>query len=185
MLQTLVQHYGADKLSVNLHVFPLPYHTWGFLTAQAAQVIASLNSSSAATFSFFDALFAGNQQQQLWNDATNSTHQALSFLTQLAVSTANVSPQAFAAGMQNADLNMAARISWKYGCSRSVTGTPSLFVNNLPVDADPSWTLQQWEQILDPLFASSKTAKVTLSGFRDQKMVATVAASGEGAARRS
>jgi hypothetical protein len=31
---------------------------------------------------------------------------------------------------------------------RSVSGTPSFFVNGISVDADPSWTLADWQQVI-------------------------------------
>lgn len=46
-------------------------------------------------------------------------------------------------------------IAWKYACSRYTTGTPNFLVNGLPVAADPSWTLAQWQQLLDPLYSAS------------------------------
>ena len=58
--------------------------------------------------------------------------------------------------MADDDLNEDTRVSWKTGCSRSVTGTPSFFVNGVPVQADASWTLDQWTALLDPLYSASR-----------------------------
>ena len=40
-------------------------------------------------------------------------------------------------------------------------GTPNFLVNGLPVNADPSWTLAQWQALLDPLYtaASGRAAR--------------------------
>ena len=46
----------------------------------------------------------------------------------------------------------AARASWKYGASRGVTGTPTFLLNGVAVaDATPSWTLDDWTKVIDPL----------------------------------
>ena len=45
----------------------------------------------------------------------------------------------------------AARASWKYGASRGVTGTPTFLLNGVVADATPSWTLDDWTKVIDPL----------------------------------
>lgn len=50
------------------------------------------------------------------------------------------------------EMNGPTRVAWKYACSRGVTGTPIYFVNGMPVpQADASWTLAQWQRLIDPL----------------------------------
>jgi hypothetical protein len=33
----------------------------------------------------------------------------------------------------------------------TVSGTPTFMLNDVRVDADPSWTLAQWKQVIDQL----------------------------------
>jgi hypothetical protein len=47
----------------------------------------------------------------------------------------------FQAGLRDYNLNVATRVSWKYGCSRGVYGTPTYHVNGVVINHDPSWTL--------------------------------------------
>ena len=50
------------------------------------------------------------------------------------------------------DDDQATRASWKYGASRGVTGTPTFLLNGVTVaDATPSWTLDDWTKVIDPL----------------------------------
>lgn len=171
-LKAVSAHYSPTQLQIVVHLFPLPYHTNAFMTAYTGNVITSLNASGA--FGWVDALFNG-AQQNFWNDATQNmtAPQLASALASLAASTSGVSAAAVLAGLTDPNLNENTRISWKYACSRSVTGTPSLFVNNLPVAADSSWTLAQWTALLDPLFAAGgRTKRVQLSGFRDAHFAA-------------
>ena len=75
------------------------------------------------------------------------------------------------AGLQNPDLNENTRISWKFACSRSVTGTPSFFVNDLPLfDQGDGFSLAQWTRLLDPLFTAAddeeqQPCRKQLTGF--------------------
>jgi len=120
-------------------------------------------------------------QNNFWNDvvANLSSTQVLQQLAQLANQATGVSIAGFLTGMQDPNINMNTRISWKYGCSRSVTGTPSFFVNQLPVEADATWTLAQWAQLLDPLLNNTASVKlavarqgVQLSGFSTVQIAA-------------
>jgi hypothetical protein len=61
VLQQIAANYAKAQVSVNLHVFPLPYHTFAFSAAQGGNVIASLNSSTTAVFNWANALFEGAQ----------------------------------------------------------------------------------------------------------------------------
>ena len=227
-LMQVADHYGPSKLLFNLHIFPLPYHTYAFLGAQGAQVVRNVNGSDAAVFTYAAALFNG-AQQSFWNAATanmTAPQVAAAYGALVAGLDVGVSAAAFAAGMADDDLNEDARISWKFGCSRYTTGacvracvracerasvrcvrgrrracvpcvilwpaelrvvlyntlhrpplpllsppsflfflplpplphlpgTPNFLVNGLPVDADPSWTLAQWQALLDPLYAAA------------------------------
>lgn len=173
IMNALSAHYSSEQLAIIFHLFPLPYHTYAFSVAQGANVIASLNASSAAQWAWANALFSG-AQQNFWNDvvSNDSSTQVVQQAAALAAQTVDgVSAAAFINGMQDPNLNEATRISWKYGCSRGVTGTPSHFVNGLSVDAD-SFTLAQWTALLDPLFANAsalvgaRRATVQLSGFK-------------------
>jgi hypothetical protein len=49
---------------------------------------------------------------------------------------------------------------------RSVSGTPTFFVNGISVDADPSWALADWQQVPSPPRASAadRSSCITLIG---------------------
>jgi hypothetical protein len=100
---------------------------------------------------FADFIFA--QQSNFWNGAiANQTLAATdALLAQMVVANKLSTASAFAAGMASPTINMDARISWKYGCSRGVAGTPTFFINGVTLDADPSWSLADWRSVLDPL----------------------------------
>ncbi|KAK2574525.1 hypothetical protein P5673_000707 [Acropora cervicornis] len=59
-------------------------------------------------------------------------------------------------GLSNTDYFQDTRISWKYGCSRTVSGTPFFFLNDIFVtEATPSWSVGDWKQLIDPLLLNT------------------------------
>jgi len=144
-----------SALRFYLHAFPLPFHTWGYSAAQGAQAIWA--TSPQLIFKYVDTMF--KSQAGFWNGQTAQMtgNQVQSLMATVAQQGTGFPSSLFLAGLQNSTDDMNARISWKYGCSRGVAGTPSFFVNGIQVQADPSWTLAEWRQILDPLLPSSFT----------------------------
>ena len=65
-----------------------------------------------------------------------------------------VDKDTFTRGMNVESTDENARIDWKFGCSRSVSGTPTAFVNRVLLTQDvTSMSLKDWndliQQILD------------------------------------
>ncbi|XP_044460112.1 uncharacterized protein [Triticum aestivum] len=59
---------------------------------------------------------------------------------------------AYRAGFNDSRSDQAARISFKFGCARGVTGTPYYFVNGIPLgDLDFPLDYDKWVSTLDPL----------------------------------
>ena len=133
-------------------------------------MIASLNNT--AQLAWMNYMFSGGQLQ-FYNDATsgNSSSDVFQLLANTAAAQTGVSAAAVLAGLQDGNLNEATRISWKYACSRYVTGTPSFFLNELPLfDQGDGFTLAQWTALIDPLFTGADDADAPrcekqLSGF--------------------
>mgnify|MGYP005991106157 CR=1 FL=1 len=152
----LREHYGPSTLYYVQHVFPLPYHlTAAWVAAEGVQIVNSLNKD---VFKWMDAVFE-NQESFGYADTVNKTRtEIIQQFGQLAEKSVGIPAQSFAAAYADQNLNGAARISWKYGCSRGVSGTPFFFVNGVLAPADASWSLQQWQALLDPLINDSAFA---------------------------
>jgi len=142
----------ASNLRFYLHTFPLPYHRNAYLAAQGLHVIG--DEASASTWEYVDLMF--DNQAQFWNDATaeDTTNQVIGDMGTLVQKGINFPINAWTAGLNNDSYDGLTRISWKYGCSRGVSGTPFFFVNGILVQADPTWTLSDWRSIIDPLLSS-------------------------------
>ena len=46
----------------------------------------------------------------------------------------------------------------------SVSGTPTYFLNDVPIAAESTWTLSDWKQVIDPLLVGAQS--LTEVGFR-------------------
>lgn len=143
------------------HVFPLPYHlTAAWVAAEGVQIVNSFNKDA---FTWMDAVFEA-QDSFGYADTVNKTRtEIIAQFGQLAEKSVGVSAQEFASAYADQNLNTAARISWKYGCSRGVSGTPFFFVNGVLAPADATWNLQQWQALLDPLINDSAFAAKALN----------------------
>ena len=154
---TAVRAHYNSSLIFGLHVFPLPYHRNAFYAAQAARALKSLTQSDAAVWKWAGQLYgdAEPNQNAFLNDATaNMTGDAvIAAFASLATRVAGTSAVDFVPKMQwGTKEDGAARASWKYGASRGVTGTPTFLLNGVAVaDATPSWTLDDWTKVIDPL----------------------------------
>jgi len=151
VIQQVVQHY-ASNLHFRLHTFPLPYHTWSFIANQGAHYVGTSNSTAA--YAWTEAVFAA--QESFGNSATSgqTRDQVIASFAALAEKNAITTSDLMTNGLNDPNVDWNTRVSWKYGCSRSVSGTPSFLVNGVAVQADPSWSLSQWQSVLDPLIAS-------------------------------
>jgi hypothetical protein len=142
-----------DSVHFILHLFPLPYHRNAFLAAQSLKVIAAFNSS--AVFDWVDVYFEN------FGLFTNQATADLSFLEIaqsiqiIASHKVGISRDEFLAGVQpGTDFDFETRTSWKYACSRGITGAPVFLLNGVKIDADESWTEQQWHKLLSPFLPS-------------------------------
>jgi hypothetical protein len=85
----------------------------------------------------------------------NTNHETPAHVVSRFVSLASelgVSANTFEAGFNDSVTDQATRISFKYGCSRGVVGTPTYLVNGVNVaGADDSWSVDDWAKIFDPI----------------------------------
>jgi uncharacterized membrane protein YjgN (DUF898 family) len=156
-VQALVEYYG-DRLAFGLHRFPLPYHHNAFYAWQAVGAVHSmlgLVPAIALTNQFFsDSL---PNQSNFTNDATSklSQEEVIALLARVAAQVLSLTD----AQVQNllgrmaygSDDDESTRASWKYGCSRGITGTPSFLLNGVAVQGQPDWTLKDWQAVIDPV----------------------------------
>ncbi|KAM0832552.1 hypothetical protein ACQ4PT_064823 [Festuca glaucescens] len=150
-LKLAVERY-SPRVSLIVHPFPLPYHTYSFMACRALHIANHLNSSS--TYPLLELFF--KNQGKFSNSATSSVSSTAvtGAISMMAAQAVGNSVSEFQSGFSDSRSDSAARVSFKYGCTRGVAGAPFFFVNGFlqpgagsPIDYDT------WTRILDPLVA--------------------------------
>nr|XP_043632896.1 uncharacterized protein LOC122604061 [Erigeron canadensis] len=154
-LKQAVDHYGPAVVSLIVHTFPLPYHDNAFVTSRALHIVNELNTS--LTYHLLEAFF--KHQEQFYNAPTiNMSRQAvLDQVIGFASGTlGNSLKSAITSGFKDSKTGTKTRVSFKYGCSRGVYGTPFFFINGfvLPFNDDAPIDFDGWKKIIDPLIAN-------------------------------
>lgn len=137
-------------LRFTIHLFPLTYHVNSFLASQGARVIADNLRDPNDMWTYINMVFAN--QSQFSNPATFQQTQ-VQIQANLATLVDHYMPQysqVFASGLQyGSQADSEARISWKYGCYRGITGTPTFFANGVAIDGAENFSSDDWRNFLN------------------------------------
>ncbi|EOA35693.1 hypothetical protein CARUB_v10020919mg [Capsella rubella] len=149
-LKQALHHYGS-RVSLLLHLLPLPYHDNAYVTSRALHIVNTVNAN--ATFSLLEGFF--KHQTSFYNAQTQllSRPEVVEKIVQLGTVTLGNSYQpVLKSGLSDKKSDRATRVSFKYSASRGVYGTPTFYVNGfvLSDDASPS-NFGGWKKIIDPL----------------------------------
>ncbi|XP_039124344.1 uncharacterized protein LOC120260836 [Dioscorea cayenensis subsp. rotundata] len=154
-LKQAFQHY-SPLVSLIVHPFPLPYHDNSYLTCRALHIANMLNIST--TFPLLEFFF--DHQKKWSNSATQymSKQSIINDITKhVSLVIGNSSISAFQSGFADSHTDKAARVSFRYGCSRGVAGTPYFFVNGFLLPGGGSaLDYKQWRKIIDPLLTRAE-----------------------------
>lgn len=144
-------HYYGSRLSLIVQPFPLPYHDNAFVSSRALHIVNELNSS--ATFPLWEKFF--KHQEKFYNKKTINISRSeivehiIDFVTP---SVGNTYSSAIKSAFNDRKTDLKTRVSFTYGCSRGVFGTPTFFVNGFALpDAGSSIDYKGWRKIIDPL----------------------------------
>jgi hypothetical protein len=151
-LKEVLRFYG-DNITFIVHPFALPYHNNAFIACRSLHIANRIKT--AYTYPLLDHFF--KHQARFYNKATlqvspaSIINQIIHFALEIS---GNSSSTMFESAFQDTTTDMATRISFKYGCSRAVTGTPSFFVNGIPLlNNEETIDYKGWKSIIDPLLA--------------------------------
>ncbi|KAM7521255.1 hypothetical protein LguiB_020217 [Lonicera macranthoides] len=152
-LKQALDYYGSFA-SLVVHPFPLPYHDNAFVTSRALHIVNKLNSS--ATYDLLE-LFFKHQEEEFYNKQTFNVSKdfVVNQVAKLASrAVGKLYYPAIKSSFEDRTTDLTTRISFKYGCSRGVFGTPFFFVNGFPLPtAGPTIDYNGWRSIIDPLIA--------------------------------
>ncbi|KAF3787035.1 hypothetical protein EJ110_NYTH24110 [Nymphaea thermarum] len=182
-LKEIIRFYTPHRVSLIVHPFALPYHDNSFMACRALHIANKLNAS--ATYHLLENLFkyqVGSAsltywlaqarkekkiQEKFYNEPTfhSSRASVVNKMTKLAAKVlGNSSLPGLESGFSDRETDIATRISFKYGCSRAVTGTPFFLVNGfvMPNPGSPI-DYNGWRSILDPLVGKNKGDQASFS----------------------
>ncbi|XP_047328938.1 uncharacterized protein LOC124932362 [Impatiens glandulifera] len=149
-LKQAFEYYGS-RVSLILHPFPLPYHDNSFVTSRALHVVNKVNP--VATYDLLELFF--KHQEEFYNRPTfnESRSSVVKHVAELATKVADISlKNDIESGFTDWETDSLTRVSFKYGCSRGVYGTPFFFVNGFVLpDGGSAIDYFQWRRILDPV----------------------------------
>ncbi|XP_070532411.1 uncharacterized protein [Ptychodera flava] len=150
VLKEVGDHYGPAQVQVVFYGFPLPYLRGAFLSARATKAVDQLDPS--LTVDYMDLVYA-NQDKIGRSPDTVSDADMLEVLVGLAEDI-GILREDFLDEYNKAITNVYSRNEWKVGITDSVHHSPTIFVNNVvELSFNPSWTLQDWTAVIDPLLA--------------------------------
>ncbi|KAA8537482.1 hypothetical protein F0562_027090 [Nyssa sinensis] len=149
-LKQALDYYGP-RISLIVHPFALPYHDNAFAASRALHIVNKLNPS--ATYNLLELFF--KYQEEYYNKQTFNMSRAsvVNKIVGLASKAAgNSYYSAIESSFSDRKTDLSTRISFKYGCSRGVYGTPFFFMNGFPLpDAGSARDYNGWRSIIDPL----------------------------------
>ncbi|KAH9525702.1 hypothetical protein Btru_002109 [Bulinus truncatus] len=150
-LLQVADSFSSYDVQLRVYLFSLPYHRNSHLLSKATRFLDGFLKNTTVkttTYDWIQALY--NNIDRLTTTATaNSTEiQVVNFVTALAQSLFPVSADQFKQALYDGDIDSNTRLEWKYGCTRGVYGTPMFTVNDVFVDADPTWPASKWIDLI-------------------------------------
>ncbi|CAL5063095.1 unnamed protein product [Urochloa decumbens] len=117
-LKLAVERY-APRVSLIVHPFPLPFHTYAFHACRALYIANKLNSSS--TYPLLELFF--KNQEKFYNSAASSlSAPAVAVeMSKMAAQTVGNSVSEFLSGFSDRSTDSAARVSFRVSFPRYVT----------------------------------------------------------------
>ena len=147
----LMQYWQANKnwLGLNIHIFPLPYHAFSFVVAQAGRYIQTKYPSK---FLDYTTYMFGHMNLILTNSKNWDFTTLNNKVAQYTQQATGVNFNEVLNALYDEDYNWSSRVSWKYATSRLIFGTPQYLVNGVFVpDASDFTTMDQWNQFFEGL----------------------------------
>ena len=145
------QYWQANQnwLGLRIHIFPLTYHPFSFVVAQAGRYIQSAYPSKFLSFMSYMFSHQNLILNNYMNWDFNTLQNKVALYTQQAT---GVSFSEVLNALNDQNVNYSSRVSWKYATSRMVTGTPMYLVNQvLAPEAGSFTTSAQWASFFNSL----------------------------------
>jgi protein-disulfide isomerase len=158
-------HYAKNSFSYAFHHQVQPWHPQSTLTHEAGLAVAKVGGEEAF-WRFSDAMF--DQQEAFFDrEVLQQTRPEVSSrLAKLASQSAGVSQATIEQQLALIDgddphpgsnIHAELKLYIKQGRSLGIHVSPTALVNGIQADTSSSWTLDQWRDLLDPLFVKNNS----------------------------
>ncbi len=138
---------SKQNFKYTIHFFPLPFHTYAHKVAIGERFVQDTYGYEKA-WEYTDYIFR-NQEAFYNGNISNYTLNAVGdLLGRLIERNLSIPYQPFVNSLNDPIYDQETRISWKFGCSRTVFGTPFYFVNGIKVDNAPEFQYKDWINFL-------------------------------------
>ncbi|XP_067664185.1 uncharacterized protein [Haliotis asinina] len=147
----LASVYGPETLKLTIHLFPLPYHRNSFYASKGSHIFNKV-MDTATTFNWMKTIY--ERMDMFSNNATVNIpdSQIVDMFANIA-DKVGVPASQFKALIMDENIEMDTRVGWKYCCTRGVAHTPTFMINDVVVAGEPTWTVSEWKQVIDPLLS--------------------------------
>ncbi|XVF63638.1 hypothetical protein PTKIN_Ptkin09bG0102700 [Pterospermum kingtungense] len=151
-LKRAIQYYGS-RVSLIVHLLPLPYHDYAFATSRAMHIANLIGP--CATFRLLERFF---EHQETFYNAQTSNKSKEAVVNEIIKFTAEVIGSSYSvieSGFNDRKTDLKTRVSFKYSASRGVFGTPSFYVNGFALpDSGSPIDYNGWRSVIDPLIVA-------------------------------
>ena len=161
----VIQDYNLfdTNFLFTVHIFPLPYHTFSFKLSIIEKFVEDIYGETLA-FNYIKFVF-DNQDSYSNSNLSNLTITQIEELIAENVSSyfkGTIEKTEILAAFQNSSYDGEARISWKFGCHRSVAGTPTHFVNGVRLNDSWEMEYEDWVKFLQNYVPLNRTMTISL-----------------------
>ena len=145
----------SENFKFTIHFFPLPYHTFAHKVAIGERFVQD-NYGVGKAWEYTDFMFRNQETFYNGNISNLSISQVEGKLGRLIERNLEIPSSSFVSALEDPNYDGETRISWKFGCSRTVSGAPFYFVNGIKVDDAPSFQYADWVNFLKDYFSFAK-----------------------------
>ena len=122
------EKYVKDLISFKIHIYPLPYHRNSYLASVGMKFIEENYPTYFLTYLEKEFLSMANYNVQYRN---LDEYTVRGLIREDVRQVLDVADDKINNIFEDDELNGKVRVSWKYGASKGVYGTPNLFVNDV------------------------------------------------------
>lgn len=146
-----------DQFQFTIHFFPLVFHREAYTMSEAVHYIKKTYGNEKA-LEFIDLIFT-NQESFGTPETYNKTRfEVEDEVAQLVLKNLNLNTtkDVYLTGVRESANDEASRVSWKFGCSKGVTGTPIFFANGVKVDGAEAFDAKGFTDFFNQYLGGAK-----------------------------